>query len=287
MKLAIISGKGGTGKTTIAVSILELEKGSLSVDADVDASNMHLFYNGVDIEKEYFSGSSIAKVNEDLCINCGKCNEVCRFDAIDKGIVNKLKCEGCGACEIVCPNKAITLEKEKSADIYTTKTSSGYMVRADMEIGAEGSGLIISRLRKKANEYKSETNLTILDGSPGIGCSVISSITNNDLVLIVTEPTKSGKEDFKRVYQLTKHFNIPALACINKYDINNKMSIEIENYCKSENIPLVGKIPFDNMIIDSINNLKPIVYYENSIANKAIRSMWSKIKKDYLKEGER
>lgn len=287
MKLAIISGKGGTGKTTIAVSILELEKGSVSVDADVDASNMYLYYDGVDIDKEYFSGSNVAEVNQDLCIKCGKCNRVCKFDAIDKGLVNRLKCEGCGACEIVCPSKAITLVEEKSADLYTTKTSSGYMVRADMEIGAEGSGLIISRLRKKANDYKSETNLTILDGSPGIGCSVISSITNNDLVLIVTEPTKSGKEDFKRVYQLTRHFNIPALACINKYDINEEMSLEIENYCKSENIPLVGKIPFDKMIVESINSLKAIIYYENSIANNAIRSMWAKIKKDYIKERER
>lgn len=287
MKLAIVSGKGGTGKTTIAISILELEKGSLSIDADVDASNMYLFYDGEDMDKEYFSGGNIAQVNKDLCIECGKCSEVCRFDAIDRGEVNHFKCEGCGACQLVCPKTAITLVEEKSADLYVTKTSSSHMARADMEIGTEGSGLIISRLRKKAEEYKSETDFTILDGSPGIGCSVISSITNNDLVLIVTEPTKSGKEDFKRVYQLTRHFSIPALACINKYDINEKMSLEIEDYCKRENIPLVGKIPFDDMIVDSINSLRPIIYYENSSASDAIKRMWNTMKKDYLKERER
>ncbi len=153
-----------------------------------------------------------------------------------------------------------------------------------MEIGGDGSGLLISRMRQKAEEYETRKGITILDGSPGIGCSVIASITANDWVLIITEPTKSGLEDFNRIYELTKHFNIPALACINKYDINAEMTKEIENYCMKNKIPLVGgEIPYDEVVIESINNLKPIIYYENSKANLAIREMWNEIKEKYLK----
>ncbi|MCF6464375.1 ATP-binding protein [Clostridium sp. Cult2] len=282
MKLGIISGKGGTGKTTIAISIAELEKGSISIDADVDASNMFLYYDGEDLDKEYFSGNHIAEVDSDICIQCGQCNEVCKFDAIDMGKVNPLKCEGCGACQIICPVDAISLVKQKTADIYETKTPIGKIFRADMEIGGDGSGLLVSRLRKKAEKFKPESGITILDGSPGVGCAVIASITNNDLVLIVTEPTKSGEEDFIRVHQLTEHFGIDSLVCINKYDINEEMSLEIENYCKEKEIPLVGKIPFDEKIVESINSLKSIIYYKDSKANFAIREMWKTIKEKYI-----
>ncbi|NMB27461.1 MAG: 4Fe-4S binding protein [Tissierellia bacterium] len=282
MRLGIISGKGGTGKTTIAVSIAELEKASIRVDADVDASNMYLYYDGWDIDKEYFFGNDIASVDKDLCIECGKCNEVCRFDAINMGDVNPLKCEGCGACTLVCPNEAIGLVEQKTAEIYTTEIPNGKIFRADMEIGGDGSGLLVSRLRKKAEKYETNSNLTILDGSPGIGCPVIASITNNDKVLIVTEPTKSGLEDFIRVFKLAEHFNISALACINKYDINEEVTNEVEEYCKDKEIPLVGKIPYDEMVVKSINDLKPIIYYENSKANHAIREMWKEIKENYV-----
>lgn len=282
MKLGIISGKGGTGKTTIAISIAELEKGSISIDADVDASNMFLYYDGEDIDKEYFSGSEIAQVDSNICTQCGQCNQVCKFDAIDMGKVNPLKCEGCGACQIICPVDAINLVEQKTADIYETQTPTGKIFRADMEIGGDGSGLLVSRLRKKAEKHESKSGITILDGSPGIGCAVIASITNNDLVLIVTEPTKSGREDFIRVHQLTEHFGIDSIVCINKYDINEDMSLEIENYCKEEEIPVVGKIPFDEEIVESINSLKPIIYYEDSKANLAIREMWKTIKEKYI-----
>lgn len=282
MRIGIISGKGGTGKTTIAISIAELENNSIKIDADVDASNMFLYYDGEDIYKEYFSGNNIAEVDQDICIKCGKCNEVCKFDGIYMGNVNPLKCEGCGACTLVCPKNIISLIEEKTADIYITETENGKIFRADMEIGGDGSGLLVSRLRKKAEELETKSDLTILDGSPGIGCAVIASIINNDWVIIVTEPTKSGKEDFIRIHQLTEHFKIPALVCINKYDINEEITLEIENYCNEKEIPLVGKIPFDETITQSINNLKPIVHYETSKANYAIRRMWNRVKKDYI-----
>lgn len=282
MRLGIISGKGGTGKTTIATSIAELEKGSVRIDADVEASNMYLYYDGEDRDKEYFSGSQVAHVDTNLCTQCGLCNEVCKFDAIDLGKVNELKCEGCGACTIVCPEKAIDLVEEKTADIYITEIPDGNIFRAEMEIGGDGSGLLVSRLRQKAEKHVGNSTITILDGSPGIGCSVIASITGNHWLLIVTEPTKSGIEDFIRVYQLTEHFNIPAMVCVNKYDINEEVTLDIEGYCKENHIPLVGKIPFDETVVQSINELKPIIYYENSKANQAIRHMWNRMKEDYL-----
>jgi len=283
MRLAIVSGKGGTGKTTIATSIAELEQSFVRIDGDVEASNMYLYYDGENIDREYFSGGKVANVDLDICTKCGLCNEVCKFNAIDKGIVDGLRCEGCIACSVVCPVDAIDFVEEKTADIRTTKIPNGNIFWAQMEIGGDGSGLLISRMRQKAEEYETRKGITILDGSPGIGCSVIASITANDWVLIITEPTKSGLEDFNRIYELTKHFNIPALACINKYDINEEMTKEIENYCMKNKIPLVGKIPYDEVVIESINNLKPIIYYENSKANLAIREMWNEIKKNYLK----
>ena len=283
MRLAVVSGKGGTGKTTIATSIAELEQSFVRIDGDVEASNMYLYYDGENIDSEYFSGGKIANIDLEICTKCGLCNEVCKFDAIDKGVVDELRCEGCIACSVVCPVDAIDFVEEKTADICTTKIPNGNIFWAQMEIGGDGSGLLISRMRQKAEKYETREDITILDGSPGIGCSVIASITANDWVLIITEPTKSGLEDFNRIYELTKHFNIPALACINKYDINEEMTKEIENYCMKNKIPLVGKIPYDEVVIESINNLKPIIYYENSKANLAIREMWNEIKKNYLK----
>lgn len=279
MRIAIVSGKGGTGKTTIAISIGELEKGAIKIDGDVGASNMHLYYEGKDTYLEDFFGSKLAVVDSSICIKCGKCDKTCKFDAIKNGKVNKMTCEGCGACTLVCPVEAISLEDDKTAEMYITKKSNGIISRAEMEVGGDGSGLLISELRKNANEYKKNSEYIIIDSSPGIGCSVISSITGNDAVIIVTEPTKSGLEDLVRVYELTKHFNILAFVCINKYNINKEITLEIEEYCRKEGVSVVGKIPYDEIIVESINDLKPIIYYKNSEANNAIREMWKKVKR--------
>ncbi|EGO87340.1 4Fe-4S binding protein [Clostridium botulinum C] len=280
MEIVVLSGKGGTGKTTIATAISELAKDVVRVDCDVDAPNLYLFYKGNDIKKKEFYGGKIAEINYNLCISCGKCQKVCRFDAISNNKIDSYSCEGCGTCIIVCPNNAIKLKEEKSANMYITKTDKGIISRANMDIGSEGSGKLIAELRENAKEYISENTLTIIDGSPGIGCSVISSITGSDMALIVTEPTKSGLEDLKRVSDLCNHFRVPINVCINKYDINLDMTQEIESFCKKENIDIIGEIPFDDTVVKSINELKPITYYHESKANLAIRDMWSKL---YLK----
>lgn len=297
MELVVLSGKGGTGKTTVAVALSELAKDVIRVDCDVDAPNFYLFYEGEDLHKEDFFGGKKAVIDKTLCTQCGICENHCNFDAIGNNQVNIYKCEGCGACTIVCPENAVKLTDEKSADVFITKTSKGILSRAKMEIGSEGSGKLISILRKNGREFNKKdsessnslinsfkgmfnkkSNLIITDGSPGIGCSVISSITGCDFALIVTEPTKSGMEDFIRVMSLCQHFEIPALVCINKYDINEEIAKEIENFCDEKGFKVVGKIPYDDMVMKSINELKPIIYYENSEAKKAIEHMWNNIK---------
>lgn len=280
MELVVLSGKGGTGKTTIATSIAELAEDVVRIDCDVDAPNFYMFYEGRNIEKSEFAGGKKAIIDEALCVKCGKCETVCRFDAIENCKINSFTCEGCGTCMLVCPQDAIKLEDEKTADTFITELDKGIISRAEMEIGSDGSGKLISYLRKNGRKFNREEKLIISDGSPGIGCSVIASITGSDAVLVVTEPTKSGLEDLMRVVALCEHFGVFTMVCINKFDINEDMSIKIEEFIKEKELVLVGKIPYDDTVMKSINELKPIVYYEDSKACTSIKSMWENIKKN-------
>lgn len=282
MQLTVISGKGGTGKTTIAVAISELASRTVKVDCDVDAPNMYLYYQkGEDKElfREGFSGGKKAVVDSSVCRECGLCQSVCQFEAIKNGIVLPLHCEGCGACTLICPYQAIKLVNEKTAEIIVNQTEDSHLVHSRMEIGSEGSGKLITVLRKKAQSY-AENQITVNDGSPGIGCPVISSLTAADAVLIVTEPTQSGVGDLQRVVQLCRQFGIRTYVCINKADINESISAQIEKYAKENNLIMVGMIPYDQVVLQSINELKPIIYYENSTANKAVREIWSNLKRE-------
>lgn len=278
MELVILSGKGGTGKTTIATALAELAKDVIRIDCDVDAPNLYMFYKGIDIEKNRFIGGQKAIIDQSLCIKCGKCEAVCRFNAIDNFTMNPFDCEGCGACTLICPQNAIKLTDEKTADTFITELDKGIISRAEMKIGSDGSGKLISYLRKNGKKFNDNEKLIIIDGSPGIGCPVISSITGSDAVLVVTEPTKSGLEDLMRLVALCEHFGVFTMVCINKYDINKEVTREIENFAHDKGLKLVGKIPYDDVVMKSINELKPITCYKESIAEKAIEDMWSNIK---------
>lgn len=279
MELVVLSGKGGTGKTTIATSLSELAKDVVRIDCDVDASNFYLYYNGKDTNKQDFYGGKKAVIYESKCIKCGKCEEICKFDAIHNNRIDVFACEGCGACVLVCPEKAIDLEEEKAAQAFITELDKGIISRAEMEIGSDGSGKLVTLLRQNGRKFSKNEKLTIIDGSPGIGCAVIASITGCDAVLVVTEPTVSGLEDLMRVTALCEHFGLYTMVCINKYDINEEMSEEIQNFIEQQQLKLVGKIPYDDIVMKSINELKPIIYYEKSVAGKAIKDMWLNIKK--------
>jgi len=278
-ELTIISGKGGTGKTSIAAAFASLSINAILADCDVDAADLHLILKP-DIKKTIgFHGLNMAKIDKDKCIDCKKCFEACRFDAIDEDInVIYESCEGCGVCEYVCPVDAISMVKRDSGFAYISETRFGPMAHAMLKTAEEASGKLVTVVRNNAKTLADSKNkdLIIIDGPPGIGCPVIAAITGVDLVLIVTEPTLSAIHDLERIYGVSKHFDIPAIVCINKYDINKENSKKIEEYCKKSNIDVVGKIPYDTIITDAMVNEKSVIEYSDEIVSKRIIEMWDK-----------
>lgn len=243
-ELVIISGKGGTGKTSIVASFAALAESKVMVDCDVDAADLHLVLNPEVLSKTDFYVGKEAEIDSDKCIQCGKCIELCKFDAItDKFEVKETKCEGCGVCYHFCPVDAIKFEDKKSGEWFESKTRFGKLVHAKLGIAEENSGKLVTTIRNHARLVAHRENLDkiIVDGSPGIGCPVIASISGAHLVVIVTEPTLSGLHDMQRVFDLTKHFKIPSCVLINKFDINEEVSGKIEEFCNEKEIELIGK----------------------------------------------
>ncbi|MGC6174061.1 ATP-binding protein [Lacrimispora sp. 38-1] len=275
MVISVLSGKGGTGKTTVAAALSELAQHVTQIDCDVDAPNLSLFHRGTDVERKNFYGSMKARINKDLCTFCGRCEEICKFGAIRDLTVNQFQCEGCGACTLVCSQNAICLEEEKTADTFLTETGKGIISRAEMEIGSDGSGKLVTQLRTNAKKITQKDSLQIIDGSPGIGCAVIASITDTDVALIVTEPTRSGLDDLKRILELSEHFETQVLICINKYDINLDMTAQIKRFAEEKKLFVAGEVPFDPLVMKAVNALKPITDFEESTARKAIEDMWN------------
>ena len=231
----MISGKGGTGKTSITAAFASLAKNAVLADCDVDAADLHLILKPSIKKTIGFHGLKIASIDKDQCIDCKKCHTSCRFDAIDEEInLIKESCEGCGVCAYVCPVDAISMVDRDSGFAYVSETRFGPMAHAVLKTAEEASGKLVTVVRNNAKMLaeEKEKDIIIIDGPPGIGCPVISSITGVDLVLIVTEPTLSAIHDLERILGVAHHFGIPAVVCINKFDINHENTEKIEQYCK-------------------------------------------------------
>lgn len=256
-KLLILSGKGGTGKTTAAAAFIDFLKARAFADCDVDAPNLHLVagLTGTPRMSEYY-GSQKARIDPEKCTGCGACFDHCRFQAIEKNDnvyrVNEYACEGCGVCAYVCPAQAVELVDDVSG-IQMLYTGKRVFSTAQLKMGRGNSGKLVSEVKAALNDHAPETDVAVIDGSPGIGCPVIASVTGVDLVLIVSEPSLSGMSDLKRIAATARILNVPVAVCVNKFDLYEKNTEAIETWCEEEGIPFVGRIPYDHCASEAIN----------------------------------
>jgi MinD superfamily P-loop ATPase len=278
-EIVVLSGKGGTGKTSIVGSLAALAERKVLADCDVDAADLHLLLKpSVKQDSEFWSGQ-IADINQDRCSQCELCQELCRFNAIKDIKVNAMSCEGCGFCSHICPVEAITMKENLAGHLFVSETRYGPLVHARLGIAQENSGKLVAQVRQRAGQIAQEQNLDyiISDGPPGTGCPVISSLSGASLALLVTEPTLSGMHDLERVLDVCSHFDVPAMVCINKYDINEENTQEIERYCSNEGIAVAARIPFDNVVTEALVRGVPVVEYFDGKVSHEIKTLWQKI----------
>lgn len=267
MEIAIISGKGGTGKSSISAAFATIGSNIVLADCDVDAANLYILFNPTHIEEQVFISGQKAIIDKDKCTNCGECIDYCRFDAIaeidGEVMINETSCDGCQLCSRICPFEAITMVNEDKSRMYAGDFRNGKMVYGRLSPGEENSGRLVNIVRDKAKKIAKKNNLKtiILDGPPGIGCPVISTITGVDYVVIVTEPTLSGLHDLKRTIEVTAHFKIKTVVLINKFDLNTEMASQIESYCSEIGISVLGKIPFDPRVVEAMVHCQSIIEY--------------------------
>ena len=289
-ELVVISGKGGTGKTSIAAAFASLARNAVLADCDVDAADLHIILEPKIRQASDFSGGKKASIITEKCIDCGKCADMCRFGAISLNgpsngtiaktyTVDPVSCEGCKVCVEFCPAEAIKFEDAINGQWFISDTRFGPMVHAKLGIAEENSGKLVTLIRKEAKRIADEQNkdLLIIDGSPGIGCPVIASITGSDLVLVVTEPTLSGIHDLERVSQLTSDFGIQTLVSVNKADINPDMTERIEKYVEEKGLKVVGKIPYDESFTKAQIMKATLIEYTGSNIAEKVKSMFREI----------
>ena len=280
-ELIVISGKGGTGKTSLMGAFSSLAENKVLCDADVDAADLHLIMNPEVIRRADFQSGNRAVINKELCTECDLCREMCHFKAISADyIVSPINCEGCGVCVYFCPEKAIDFPENTCGEWFVSDTRFGPMVHARLGIAEENSGKLVTLVRQEARKIAEEKNLDLIltDGPPGVGCPVIASIGGASAVLIVTEPTVSGKHDMERVAQLADHFKIPAMICVNKFDLNLELTREIENYAEEKGLSCLGRIPFDPVFTKAMIQAQTVFEYDGqSTVGEAIRSTWQRL----------
>jgi len=282
-ELVIISGKGGTGKTSLMAAFASLVQNKVLCDADVDAADLHLVTAPTVKERHDFQGGHTAIINQEECTQCGICVDLCRWHAIsDNFEVDAIECEGCGVCVYLCPEQAIAFPLNTCGEWFISDTAFGPMVHARLGIAEENSGKLVSLVRRKAKELADDKNIHLIltDGPPGVGCPVIAAVGGASGVLIVTEPTVSGKHDMERVVRLAAHFKIPAMVCVNKFDLNLEQTHAIEEFAKENNVSCLGRIPFDSIFTKAMIQGQTIFEYNGeSEAGRAVKHTWGEIRK--------
>ena len=291
-QLVILSGKGGTGKTTVAAAFADLahqnQLKTVLADADVDAANLELVLQPRRLEEHKFFGGAVAVIDGSLCQGCGNCEQVCRFDAIllpntENGItylVDPIACDGCAACVYQCPEQAIRMESQLAGHWFRSESRYGPLFHAALRPAQENSGKLVTLVKQQARLLGLDTGveLVIIDGPPGIGCPVISAASGADFVLVVTEPTAAGIHDLERVLEMIRHFRLTGLVCINKADIFQEASEKIQSFCQEKHIEVVGKIPFDEAIPQAIAHGEPVTTYQpDAPASQALKEIWQHI----------
>lgn len=280
-ELVILSGKGGTGKTSLAAALCNLAGKMVLCDADVDAADLHLLMSPEIKQQTDFKGGGIAVINPEQCTQCGLCQELCRFNAVkDNFTVDAIACEGCGVCVDLCPEKAITFPIQICGQWFLSETRFGPMVHASLGIAEENSGKLVALVRQEAKKMAEakKMDLIITDGPPGIGCPVIASMGGATLLLIVTEPTVSGIHDMQRVMELATHFKVPAMVCVNKYDLNPEQTQAIEQIVKKQDLTLAGRIPYDPVFTKAMVAGRTIFEYgKETDTHQAVRNIMKTI----------
>jgi MinD superfamily P-loop ATPase len=283
-EIVIISGKGGTGKTSIVSAFASLAEGKVLCDADVDAADLHLITAPETKERHDFDAGHTAMIDPDKCTQCGLCRDLCRWDAISEDYrVDEIECEGCGVCYYFCPEKAVAFPVNTCGEWFISDTRFGPMAHARLGIAEENSGKLVTLIRKKGRELAEKDGLGYLltDGPPGVGCPVIASMGGASAVLIVAEPSVSGKHDMERVSQLAAFFKVPAMLCINKFDLNPEMGKAIETFAREKNVKAIGRVPFDPDFTHAMVAGKTIVEFNaNGEACRAVKSVWENLVAD-------
>lgn len=281
-QLLVLSGKGGTGKTTVSSALIELSRSRACADCDVDAPNLHLVLTKdcEPVVTDYY-GLGKAVIDGTQCTRCGLCEENCRFGAIKNDHISLYACEGCGTCAELCPVQAVTIDAYASGSQMLYKDHTGVFSTAKLKMGSGASGKLVSAVKKQLHREVTHEDLAIIDGSPGIGCPVIASVSGVDKVLIVAEPTLSGLHDMKRILATTRHFGAGCSVCINKFDVSPEIAEEIEVCCQELSIPVIGRIPYDETVIKAVNSCRSIASYPDSPAGKAIAEIWERISQDF------